>query len=679
MTGFTMADLLRVAYASALFSLFAFIPGFVFGWSLDLVGFRSRGLLHQCLLSCPLSIALCPVLTYLVELGAGRAAVWWLYGALWTAFGVIQIASLLRRPFLDTIRHWRRMPTALAIAAGCAIAVAVSTVDLQIGDRLYPPMVSYDYSVRVAMISALARDFPPVTPFLSDGHQWPLQYHYYWYLLCSLVYQISHGAVRARQAMIAGAIWSSLGFLGVVLLYLRHWMPSPSRRAYLLGISLLAVTGLDIVPCLLLGMVRHSPLPTIEWWNLDQVTAWLTAVLWVPHHVAAFVACLTGFLIVWGLPSGPWTYRHSFAAVAAGVAFASSAGASVWVTLGFAAFCAVWLCLAAYKRWWADAAAIAVAGLVAAALAIPYLRALGPSLGRGPVLGLGVRRLWPLVPVDPGNWVAELALLPLNYFLEFGFFLFAGIGWLRARRNLSSPTRYELCGMAMAGSSLLLCTFVRSTVIELSDLGWRAMLLAQFVLLVWATEWLLSRRFRGGLADALLTLAVLLGISGTAYEAFMQRAYPPLIDSGRVAPLSFLGPDRQLGKRTYALRQVYERLQSVLPERAVVQHNPSREVDDIFSELYSERQAAATDRSCDVPFGGTPAACAKVVDRVGPLFDRVTRWEDAQAVCREFGISALVFRDTDPAWRIPGHWIWRTPVLAGNGYVRAVACQPSRP
>lgn len=679
MAAFTAADLLGVAYASALFSLFAFIPGFVIGWSLDLVGFRSRGLLHQCLLSCPLSIALCPVLTYLCELGAGRAAVWGMYGALWTGFGVIQIASLLGRPFHSTIRHWRRMPTALVIVAGCAIAVAVSTVDLQIGDRLYPPMVSYDYSVRVAMISAVSRHFPPVTPFLSDGHQWPLQYHYYWYLLCSLVHQISHGAVRARQALIAGTIWSSLGLLSIVLLYLRHWMPSPRRRAFALGISLLAVTGLDIIPCLSLGMARHSPLPTIEWWNADQVTAWLTSVLWVPHHVAALVACLTGFLAIWVLPSRPWTYRHSFAAVTAGVAFATATGTSVWVTLGFAAFCAVWLCLAAYKRWWADAAAIAVAGLVAAALAIPYLRALGPSLGGGPVLRLGVRRLWPMVPVEPGNWVAELALLPLNYSLEFGFFLFAGIGWLRARRNLSSPTRYELCGMAMAGSSLLLCTFVRSTVIDASDLGWRAMLLAQFVLLVWATEWLLSRRFRGGLADALLTFAVLLGISGTAYEAFMQRAYPVLIDSGQVRTLGFLGSDRQVGKRTYALRQLYERLQSVLPERAVVQHNPNRDADDIFSELYSERQVAAANRGCNVPFGGTPAACAKVVDRVSPLFDRPVSWQEAQAACREFGISALVFRDTDPAWRMPEHWIWRTPVLAGNDYVRAVGCEPSRP
>jgi hypothetical protein len=236
------------------------------------------------------------------------------------------------------------------------------------------------------------------------------------------------------------------------------------------------------------------------------------------------------------------------------------------------------------------------------------------------------------------------------------------------------PSRYELCGMAMAGSSLLLCTFVRSTTINSNDLGWRGMLLAQFVLLVWATEWLVTRRFRGGLADALLTLGVVLGLAGTAYEAFMQRAYPVLGDAGRVTALEFLSSDRQLGKRTYALRQVYERLQSVLPEDAVVQHNPNRDLDDVFSELYSERQVAATARGCDLPFGGTPAACAKVVGRVGPLFDRVTRWEDAQAVCREFGISALVFRDTDPAWRMPEHWMWGRPALAANGYGRAVAC-----
>jgi hypothetical protein len=666
MAGFTAADLLGVAYASALFSLFAFIPGFTIGWSLDLVGFRGRGLLHQCLLSCTLSIALCPVLTYLCELGAGPGAVWWMYGALWAGFAVILIASRLRQ--------WRLMPAAVVVAAGWAIVVAASTVDLQIGDRLYPPMVSYDYSVRVAMISALSRHFPPLTPFLSDGHQWPLQYHYYWFLLCSLVHQIAHGAVRARQALIAGTIWSGLGLMSVVLLYLRHWMPSPRRRAFVVGISLLAVTGLDIIPCLWLGKARGSLLPTIELWNADQVSAWFTSALWVPHHVAALVACLTGFLVIWVLPGGSWTRRHTVAAVAAGVAFATAAGTSVYVTLGFAVFCAVWLCLTAYKRWWTDAAAMAVAGLVAAVLAVPFLRALGPSLGGGPMLRLGIRRLTPFAPVEHQGWIAALALLPLNYALEFGFFLVAGIGWLRTRRSLSSPTRYELCGMAMAGSSLVLCTFVRSTTISSNDLGWRGMLLAQFVLLVWATEWLMSRRFRGGLGDVLLTLMVVLGLAGTAYEVLMQRAYPVLIDSGRVATLEFLGPDRQVGKRTYAMRQVYERLQSVLPRSAVVQHNPDPDFNDLPSELYSERQVAATNKTCDVPFGGTPGACAKVVDRVSPIFDPRTSREETQGACQALGISVLVFRDTDAAWKMPGHWMRSASALAANDYARAIAC-----
>ncbi len=676
MTTFTAADLFAVAYASVLFSLFAFIPGFVIGWSLDLVSFRSRGVLHQCLLSCPLSIALSPVLTYLCELGPGRTAVWVFYAVLWAAFAVIQVTFLWRRPFRATVQYWRMMPAAVAVAMGWAIVVAVSVVDLQIGDRLYLPMVSFDYSIRVAMISAMSRHFPPLTPFLSDSHQWPLQYHYYWYLLCSLVYQLAQGAVRARQAMIAGTIWSGLGLLSVVTLYLRHWMPSPRRRAFVVGLSLLAVTGLDIIPSLWLSRWM-GPLPTIEWWNVDQVTAWFTSALWVPHHVAALVACLTGFLMIWALPGGSWTYRHSFAAVAAGTAFATAAGTSVYVTMGFAAFCAVWLCLTACKRWWTDTAAVAVAGLVAATLAIPYLRALTPSIG-GPTLCLSIRRLTPFSPAEHQGWLEAAILLPLNYSIELGFFLFAGIGWLRARRNLTSPTRYELSGMAMAGSSLLLATFVRSTVIGANDFGWRAMLLAQFVLLVWATEWLLARRFRRDWPDALLALTLLLGVAGTAYEAFMQRSYPVLSDSGKVNMLWFFGNDRQLGKRTYALRQVYEHLQSVLPKGAVVQHNPPLGV-DLVSELYSERQAAAVDSGCDIAFGGTRAACASVVNRVAPLFIRSTTREEAWAACKASGISVLVFRDTDPAWKMRGHWMWRVPTLVANTYGRAVACGTDGP
>ena len=673
MASFTTADLLAVAYASALFPLFVFVPGYVIGWSLDLVSFRSRGLRHQCLLSCPLSIALCPVLTYLCELGPGRTAVWVLYGALWAGFAAIQLASLSRRPLQSTLRHVRLMPAAIVVALGWAIVVAVSVVDLQIGDRLYPPMVSYDYSIRVAMIAAMSRHFPPLTPFFFDGHPWLLQYHYYWFLLCSLVYQLGHGAIRARQALIAGTIWSGLGLMSIVVLYLRHWMPSPRRRAFVLGLSLLAVTGLDIIPCLLAAKIKGSPLPTIEWWNIDQVTAWYSAALWVPHHVAALVACLTGFLLIWVLPGGPWTYRHSFAAVCAGIAFASATGTSVYVTMGFAGFCAVWLCLTAYRRWWTDTVALAVAGLVAAILAIPYLRALGPSVG-GPMLRLGVRWLPSFSPAEPQSWVMAAIFLPLYYSLELGFFLIAGIGWLRSRRGLRSLTRYELCGIAMAGSSLLLSTFVRSTVITANDFGWRVTMLAQFVLLVWATEWLLSRPAGRKLSNVLLGLTLVLGLSGTAYEVLMQRFYPVLIDSGRVDTMPLLGPDRQLGKRTYALRQVYERLQSVLPEGAVVQHNPDRDDNDIVSELYSERQVAAVNSSCDYPFGGTSSACASIVNRIAPLFERSTTREEAQTMCQASGISALVFRDTDPVWNMPGHWMWKTSTLAANGYGRAVEC-----
>ena len=116
-------------------------------------------MLHQCLLSCPLSIALSPVLTYLCELGPGRTAVWSSCAVLWAAFAVIQVTFLWRRPFRATVQYWRMMPAAVAVAMGWAIVVAVSVVDLQIGDRLYLPMVSFDYSIRVAMISAMSHTF----------------------------------------------------------------------------------------------------------------------------------------------------------------------------------------------------------------------------------------------------------------------------------------------------------------------------------------------------------------------------------------------------------------------------------------------------------------------------------------------------------------------------------------
>ena len=82
-------------------------------------------------------------------------------------------------------------------------------------------------------------------------------------------------------------------------------------------------------------------------------------------------------------------------------------------------------------------------------------------------------------------------------------------------------------------------------------------------------------------------------------------------DKVEIPRYHWLAPDHQLGERTYALRQVYERLKSELPGNALVQQNPNGVPGDLFYGLYADRQTAAETSSCGVAFGGAGRALSR--------------------------------------------------------------------
>ena len=98
-------------------------------------------------------------------------------------------------------------------------------------------------------------------------------------------------------------------YSGVVcVVWTESWSPSASdllmevkttiERKTLLGIGLLAVTGLDLLPTLYIWFAGHVWLDDMELWNEAQITSWAGSLLWVPHHVAALIACFVAFLLL---------------------------------------------------------------------------------------------------------------------------------------------------------------------------------------------------------------------------------------------------------------------------------------------------------------------------------------------------------------------------------------------
>jgi hypothetical protein len=230
---------------------------------------------------------------------------------------------------------------------------------------------------------------------------------------------------------------------------------------------------------------------------------------------------------------------------------------------------AMWLCVTLLKKHWSAAAMICASGFIALAASAPYLMELragspnGATTG-GPLLQFNVlaftvvRAVFedPSLPVQAW-WLplVYLMFLPLGYLLELGFF-FAILEqqWKRMRRDLFRHP--ELCGFTIVAASILTSVFVRSSVIAVNDLARRGIMLAQFILLLWAAEMWHQGELapNGNFAAARrpkcsrpLMIMILLGVAGTIYEVTMLRFFPVISDRFTIPKYAFLAMDQNLG------------------------------------------------------------------------------------------------------------------------------------
>jgi hypothetical protein len=279
--------------------------------------------------------------------------------------------------------------------------------------------------------------------------------------------------------------------------------------------------------------------------------------------------------------------------------------------------------------------------------------------------------------------VANALFLPINYALELGFFLAVGVMrlWQLARGRIAASTN-ELAAWTLVLTSFLIGTLLRSSTITNNDLGWRCFLPAQLIILLWGAmmlhDWWFHRSNTAPepaphpWARGALAMLLLLGILGSAYEVFMLRMLPVLLDRGILTGPSWVNRDRQFGKRAYALRSAYKVLDAQLPSSAVLQSNPYTK-DSILHMLYSVHDVAAANGECGVTFGGDPGTCALRLPKLAGLFE-FPDGSYLDPMCQEYGIDAVVVEDSDRVWQDPSSWIWsRRPVVA-NDYVRAFRC-----
>ena len=291
-------DIAACLTAICLFPLFLLVPGYALAFLTDLFDFRRRTFAFQMALSIPLSIAICPIVTYFAARFGSMTVVWALYAVSWL------LCPSGRSPPPKSLAPYTRI-VCILFAAWAAIAI-FSLIDLQIGDRAWYPSAAFDYSIRTQFIHSLgATGIPPGQPILLSRATRAAA------VSLLLVDPLRAGGPRrrslvtARHAWIAGTVWCGFGFMATVALYFRLFAykgPESFRRRALTGILLLTVTGLDILPTAILWALQaagmHAVRPAMEWWN-EQVDGFVYTALWESHYLSGLIACLTAFLILW--------------------------------------------------------------------------------------------------------------------------------------------------------------------------------------------------------------------------------------------------------------------------------------------------------------------------------------------------------------------------------------------
>ena len=702
MQNFTADDLVQTTLATLSFALFLLPPGYLLCLASNVFGMRDRSAAEKVLFSLAFSFAITPILVVLLT----RASSYKVTLAFFLSLALISVFSLVRQlpRAAELFSGLRRSTWVLCgMALAWFLVVQFSLADLQVGHRLYLSYTIFDHSLRVSMVEAAVRSgVPPRNPFYGLGQLPVLRYFYYWYVVCALPVWLF--GLRARACFNASVFWSGLGLASLVPLFLKYFLGEIEelRRKSVIGIALLSVTGLDVIAYAVWACHTHSMPPDMEWWDNNQVTSWLGSLLWVPHHVAALTACMAGLLALSAVDEASPLPQSAWAAVLAGLAFASAAGLSVYVVFAFAVFMVLWTLLMLVQKNIRTVAAYLAAGVFSLLLSWPYLQDLmskqaGATGER--FAFIGIRSFWPNLDILANlgihsYWLLELeklAMLLFVYAVEFGFFALVILLNLRRERLNPAPfSRQRLMAWVMFAVCLLTVSLVQSDTSGANDLGFRGMLVVQFVLLLWAAPIVDDVFFRPDGASQpghrarwnnspwikiALTGSLALGVAGSALQLALLRVYAPLADTGRLERRERVFGSPGFGERTYWVREGFARLNELTSPDSTVQYNPVR-YEYLVARLYSTRQIAMGDAFCGSAFGGDTAKCENAFPYFEALFnnpDAVRNW-NVDRFCDDFGVHVLVATNADPVWDDPYSWVWMRPTLVANPMMRAVRC-----
>lgn len=654
--------------------IFSAGQGFVIGYVLNVISFRSQSLFNQFNLAMILFVGVMPCLYRLTAwVGGINAAV---LLSLSMLVASLLIAIWRRRRFTSKGKHlFRELLANRVFLLICLIWILLSLtmlVDVQVGDKLYPSVSMYDHSNKVAMADEIARTGIPIkNPYFYPGRLVGVYYHYYWPMLCTIISTLSGFAYDTRATVLSGVIWTGtvfLCFLRLCAAYFRT-LYVPKRQLVVWALILLVVSNLYGLVMLPLNLLRwftlHQLFGSFGGFTADKTWPFVQAMLWVPHNMAGLIAGMFGSLMLIKASEQERTQHKICQIVLAGACLSSNCGLSAHLAIGFALSWAVWAVLSLCQRRIHAFAVTAAACCASLFLTIPYLNELAVGQGNCAQLTFGVRHFEVidfLFPDLKNMWalqqLAYLLCLPVNYLVGFGFILVAAIlYWTdkNARQGQWEAKQSFLIVMALV--SIVLASFVRSQYNN-NDFGYRIIMLAHLAILLWAAYYLASQQQQKALKlSSFLKSLIAIGLFSFFYALYNDRTAPFFV---------------YRGERIYAIRSLYEVLNRKLPLNAVVQHNPVSSFFglDVFAQLYSHRQVVSSEKIPCVPNVPDKEEYERVTSELLRLFDKISP-SDAIDICHRWKITVLLVKDTDKIWSYKSSWVSRFPIIAQNRYARA--------
>lgn len=697
-------DITGIFLASMIFPTLLIAPGYIAARYFNLLNFADRKLISKMGIALLISSSISPAIFFLTDRLVSRQF------TLITVFLIsgFFIAVLIKdfKPSSFSTGYRGALKITSTIGGVWVIFAILFLTDIQWGNRLYYNIAGFDYSTRAAVINAITRTgVPPINPGYYPGHHELLTFlYYFWYVLCSIIDQLGGRLVDARTALMASVIWTGLALMAAVGLFIQLRNPDTNEKVLWkkvkIGLGFLLVSGLDVFPSalfilfpqLFIGRMLDGD---IEQWN-EQVTAWIGAVTWTPHHVISLLACITAWILI-ASSQNQSLQRQLGAVLISGIALASAFGLSVWIVLIFAVFWMVWLVTRLINKepilhlW-----TMLGPGFIAGIVILPFIIDLvggstGGSTGSQFPLALSVREFFPLeiITVNSPFWESNLikfAVLPINYFLELGFFSAVGILWFWYCRNgQQNKNKFLTAEISLFLTTLLLVTFVRSAVIAHNDFGWRGWMFAQFILLIWGVDLvehffsenapvhitLFQRSRKIENVRKILIVLIAMGAFTSLFDVAMLRFWPMVIDTGVVPFPRILSRDTHFGERTFAAREIFTYIDTSLPSDFIVQFSPGHIVDSL-SGLYRTRPSVI---SYNTLYGVGPQEYDPLINGIQKIFDApVGNWNSIDTACHKHNINVLIIRDIDPLWQDMKSLLASRKPLHINSYFAIFTC-----